>query len=212
MPPKRDFWAYFIKVCLFERREYIHLIKCLFSIRLIDCDNHSISANGDVWDQTYSHTNKGILCKYRVTIQSIHEDLGLFLYDDLMWSLCAALGRGLFSRAWLGCKRWARLGSVGLGHGTHIVWALTASEHGTSDTCGLIAWTIDLLSNIMWEGRLLQHSKQLKIINHKVSKTMHFPELSQSTSQPPSPAIRNVRFPTYEVVMSSLHSNYLLNE
>ncbi len=43
-------------------------------------------------------------------------------------------------------------GSVGLGRGTR---ALTAPENGTSDTCSLIAWTIDLLSNILWEGRLL---------------------------------------------------------
>ncbi len=49
---------------------------------------------------------------------------------------------------------------------THtIVWALTTLENGTSDTCRLIAWTIDLLSNILWEGRLLQRPKQLKIIN-----------------------------------------------
>ncbi len=134
------------------------------------------------------------------------------LFVWLMWSLCASLGPGLFSRPWLGCKRWARLGSVGLGRGTHVVWALTVPEHRTSDTCGLIAWTIDLLSNIMWEGRLLQRPKQLKIINHKVRKTMHSPALSQSTSLPPSRAIRNVRFPTYDVVTSSLHSIFLLNE
>ncbi len=49
---------------------------------------------------------------------------------------------------------------------THtIVWALTTPENGTSDMCGLIAWTIDLLNNILWEGRLLQRPKQLKIIN-----------------------------------------------
>ncbi len=43
----------------------------------------------------------------------------------------------------------------------HTVWALTMLENGTSDTCSLIAWTIDLLNNILWEGRLLQHPKQL---------------------------------------------------
>ncbi len=63
-----------------------------------------------------------------------------------------------------------------------VVWALTAPEHGTSDTCGLIAWT----SNIMWEGRLLQRPKQLKIINHKVRKTMHSTALSECASLPPS--------------------------
>ncbi len=73
-------------------------------------------------------------------------------------------------------------GSVGLGRGTHVVWALTASEHGTSDTCSLIAWTIDLLSNILWEGRVLPRPKQLKIINHKVNKTMHSTVLSESAS------------------------------
>ncbi len=67
-------------------------------------------------------------------------------------------------------------GSGGLGRGTHVVWALTAPEHGTSDTCSLIAWTIDLLSNILREGRLLQHLKQLKIINHRVNKTIHCAE------------------------------------
>ncbi len=70
-------------------------------------------------------------------------------------------------------------GSVGLGCGTHVVWALTAPEHGTSDTCSLIAWTIDLLSNILWEGRVLPRPKQLKIINHKVNKTMHSTVLSE---------------------------------
>ncbi len=39
------------------------------------------------------------------------------------------------------------------------------AENRTSDTCSLIAWTIDLLSNILWEGRLLLRPKQLKIIN-----------------------------------------------
>ncbi len=65
-------------------------------------------------------------------------------------------------------------GSVGLGHGTHVLWALTVPDHWISDTCSLIAWTIDLLSNILWEGRLLQRPKQLKIINHKVNKTMRW--------------------------------------
>ncbi len=100
-------------------------------------------------------------------------------------------------------------GSVGLGHGTHVVWVLTVTEHRTSDTCSLIAWTIDLLSNILWEGRLLQRPKQHKIINHKGNKTMHSPVLSESAILPPSRAIGNVLFPTYEVATSSLHSNYL---
>ncbi len=30
------------------------------------------------------------------------------LFVWLMWSLRAALGRGAFSRPWLGCKKWAR--------------------------------------------------------------------------------------------------------
>ncbi len=96
--------------------------------------------------------------------------------------------------------------------GTHVVWALTVPEHGTSDTCGLIAWTIDLLSNIMWEARLLQRPKQLKIINHKVRKRMHSTAQSECASLPPSRAIGNVLFPTYEVVTSLLHSIFLLNE
>ncbi len=62
----------------------------------------------------------------------------------------------------------------------------------------------DCVNNILWEGRLLQRPKQLKIINHKVNKTMHSTVLSESASLPPSRAI----FPTYEVVTSSLHSNY----
>ncbi len=90
----------------------------------------------------------------------------------------------------------------------HIVWALTTPENGTSDTCILIAWTIDQLSNILWEGRLLQRPKQLKIINHKVNKTMHSTALSERTYLPPSRAIGKVMLPNYEVVTSSLHSNY----
>ncbi len=98
-------------------------------------------------------------------------------------------------------------GSVELGRGIYAVWALTAPEHGTSDTCSLIAWTIDLLSNILWEGHLLQNPKQLKIINHKFNKAMHSTALSESASLPPSRAIGNILFPTYEVMTSSLHSN-----
>ncbi len=60
------------------------------------------------------------------------------------------------------------------------------------------------VNNILWEGRLLQRPEQLKIINHKVNRTMHSTVLSESASLPPSRAI----FPTYEVVTSSLHSNY----
>ncbi len=131
------------------------------------------------------------------------------LFVWLMWSLRAAIcvvslaGPGLVVRGGPEC------GSVGLGCCTHVVWAtLTAPEHGTSDTYSLIAWTIGLLSNILWEGRLLQRPKQLIIINHKFNKTMHSTVLSESASLPPSRAIGNVLFPTYEVVTSSLHSNY----
>ncbi len=41
---------------------------------------------------------------------------------------------------------------------------------------------------------------------------MHSTARSESASLPPSRAIGNVLFPTYEVVTSSLPSNYLLNE
>ncbi len=127
------------------------------------------------------------------------------LFVWLMWSLCAALGHGLFSRPWLGCKRWAR------------VWF---SWTRARNTCCVSAnragsrnfWYVwpDCMNNrpvnnIMWEGHLLQRPKQLKIINNKVSKTMHSPALSESASLPPSRAIRNILFPTYEVVKSSLH-------
>ncbi len=69
---------------------------------------------------------------------------------------------------------------------THYVWALTTPENGTSDMCSMIAWTIELLSIILWEGRLLQRPKQLKIINHKVNKTMDSTVLSENASLPPS--------------------------
>ncbi len=49
-----------------------------------------------------------------------------------------------------------------------------------------------------------QRLKQLKIINHKVNKTMHSTVLSESASLPPSCAIGNILFPTYEVVITSL--------
>ncbi len=76
------------------------------------------------------------------------------LFVWLMWSLCAALGRGLFSRPWLGCKRWARVRFIWtLARQTsRLVWALTAPEHGTSDTCSLIAGTIDQLSKDIVRG------------------------------------------------------------
>ncbi len=131
------------------------------------------------------------------------------LFVWVKWSLRDALGRGLFSRPWLGCKRWARVRFIW----THIERALTAPEHGTSDTCILIAWTIDMLNQYIERGPFVSASKkQHKIINHKVNKTMHSPELSESASLPHSRAIRNVRFPTYEVVTSSLHSVFLLNK
>ncbi len=60
---------------------------------------------------------------------------------------------------------------------------------------------------------MLPRPKRLKIINHKVNKTMHSTVLSESASLLPSRAIRNVLFPTYEVVItSSLHSNDLFVE
>ncbi len=58
---------------------------------------------------------------------------------------------------------------------------------------------------------MLPRPKRLKIINHKVNKTMHSTVLSEIASLLPSRAIGNVLFPNYEVVItSSLHSNDLL--
>ncbi len=83
---------------------------------------------------------------------------------------------------------------------THtIVWTLTTPENGTSDMCILIASTIDLLSNILWEGRLLQRPKQLKIINQIwQNDALHWLLLCRL----------HVLFPINEAVISSLHSNY----
>ncbi len=69
----------------------------------------------------------------------------------------------------------------------------------TSDTCSLIAWTIDLLNNILWEGRLLQRPKQLKIINQSYQNdALHRVLLCRL----------HVLFSINEAVTSSLHSNY----
>ncbi len=120
---------------------------------------------------------------------------------------------GSFSRPWLGCKRWTR-----------VRFSWTRVQH----TCSVSAnharernfWYVqpDCVNNrpvkqyiVRGPDRLLQRPKQLEIINH-VNKTMHSPALSQSTYLPHSRAIGNVLFPTYEVVTSSLHSIFLLNE
>ncbi len=69
---------------------------------------------------------------------------------------------------------------------------------------------IDLSSNILWESRVLQHPKQLKIINHKVNKIMHSTVLRESASLLSLHVIGNFLFPTYAVViMSMLHSSLL---
>ncbi len=84
---------------------------------------------------------------------------------------------------------------------THtIVWALTMLENGTSDTCRLIAWTIDLLSNILWEGRLLKRPKQLKIINHKVNKTMHSTECFSAAFTSCFPLMKPWRAPCIKII------------
>ncbi len=58
---------------------------------------------------------------------------------------------------------------------------------------------------------MLPRPKQLKIINHKVNKTMHSTVLRESASLLSLRAIGNILFPTYEaVITSSLHSNDLL--
>ncbi len=59
----------------------------------------------------------------------------------------------------------------------------------------------------MWAGHVLPRPKRLKIINHKVNKTMHSTVLRENGSLPSSHAIGNFLFSTYEVViMSTLHS------
>ncbi len=135
------------------------------------------------------------------------------LFVWVKWSLRDALGRGLFSRPWLGCKRWARV---------RFIWTLARYTYSVSSNRAGSRnfWYVqpDCVNNRsvkpIHRERAVCFSikKQLKIINHKVNKTMHSPELSESTSLPHSRAIRNIRFPTYEVVTSSLHSIYLLTE
>ncbi len=81
-------------------------------------------------------------------------------------------------------------------------WARHKStpEHGTSDTCRLIAWTIDLLNNILREGRLLQRPKQLKIINHKVNKTMHSTECFSAAFTSCFPLMKPWRAPCFQII------------
>ncbi len=57
---------------------------------------------------------------------------------------------------------------------------------------------------------MLPRPKRLKIINHKVNKMMHSTVLSESASLLSSHAIRNVLFPTYEVVITSTLHSFLL--
>ncbi len=122
-------------------------------------------------------------------------------------AVCLA-GPGLVVRGGPEC------GSFGLSRGTQVA-SVSANRAGARNF-----WYVqpDCVNNRpvkqIYSERAVCFSikKQLKIINHKVNKTMHFTVLSDSASLPPSRAIRNVRFPTYEVVTSSLHSNFLLNE
>ncbi len=103
----------------------------------------------------------------------------LFLW--VKWSLRDALGRGLFSRPWLGCKRWARV---------RFIWTLARHTYSVSaNRAGARNfWYVhpDCVNNrsvkpIYSERAVcLSIKKQLKIINHKVNKTMHSPELSKS--------------------------------
>ncbi len=135
------------------------------------------------------------------------------LFVWVKWSLGDALGRGLFSRPWLGCKRWARV---------RFIWTLARHTYSVSSNRAGARnfWYVhpDCVNNRsvkpIHRERAVCFSikKQLKIINHKVNKTMHSPALSESASLPPSRAIGNIRFPTYEVVTSSLHSIFLLNK
>ncbi len=81
---------------------------------------------------------------------------------------------------------------------THYVWALTTPENRTSDTFSLIAWTIDLLNNILWEGRLLQRPKTTQNNKPKLTKLCTRVLLRRL----------HVLFPINEAVTSSLHSNY----
>ncbi len=57
---------------------------------------------------------------------------------------------------------------------------------------------------------MLPRPKRLKIINHKVNKTMHFTVLSESASLLSSHVIGILLFPTYEVVITSLLHSFLL--
>ncbi len=115
-------------------------------------------------------------------------------------------GRGSFRRPRLGWKRWAR---------ARFSWARAQYVCSVSANCAG-AWNFwyvqhDCVNiserNKLWEGRVLPRPKRLKIINHKVNKTMHSTVLSESASLLSSRAIGNFLFPTYEVmIMSMLHS------
>ncbi len=81
-------------------------------------------------------------------------------------------------------------------------WHKSTNHAGerTSDTCILIAWTIDLLNNMLWEGRLLQRPKQLKIINHKVNKTMHSTDCFSAAFTSCFPLMKPRRAPCIQIM------------
>ncbi len=97
----------------------------------------------------------------------------------------------------------AHIHSVYTIHTHTIVWALTMLENGTSDTCRLIAWSIDVKHYIA-RGPFVTASQTTQNNKPKLTKRC----TPQSASLPPSRDIRNVLFPINEAVTSSLHSNY----
>ncbi len=83
---------------------------------------------------------------------------------------------------------------------THtIVWALTMLENGTSDTCRLIAWSIDVKHYIV-RGPFVTASQTTQ--NNK-------PKLTKDALHRALLCRLYVLFPIDEAVTSSLHSNYL---
>ncbi len=82
---------------------------------------------------------------------------------------------------------------------THtIVWALTMLENGTSDTCRLIAWSIDVKHYIV-RGPFVTASQTTQ--NNK-------PKLTKDALHRALLCRLHVLFPINEAVTSSLHSNY----
>ncbi len=82
---------------------------------------------------------------------------------------------------------------------THtIVWALTMLENGTSDTCRLIAWSIDVKHYIAG-GPFVTASQTTQNNKPKLTKHALYRVLLCRL---------HVLFPINEAVRSSLHSNY----